>query len=67
MSLRTFIRQNRNAIDETINAVRYRHDGNGGRGRVPVPAPRYNDDERRQWVLNEEGLYRAARSAGARI
>jgi hypothetical protein len=26
-----------------------------------------NDEERRQWILNDEGLYRWARSEGVRI
>lgn len=67
MSLRSFIRENRTMIDETINAVIYRHDGNGGRGRIPVPPPRRNDEERRLWVLNDEGLYHMARSVGVKI
>jgi len=29
--------------------------------------PRANDDERRLWVLNDEGLYNWARSEGVRI
>lgn len=66
-SLTEFIRENRAGIDEVINGVTYRHDGNGGRGKVPVPAPRYNDVERRQWLLNDEGLYLWARSEGVRI
>jgi hypothetical protein len=29
--------------------------------------PRANDAERRLWILNDEGLYRWARSEGVRI
>jgi len=67
MRLREFVRQNRAEIDRAINAVMYRWDGNGGRGTVPTPAPTYNDEERQQWVQNDEGLYRWARSSGVPI
>ena len=30
-------------------------------------APRLNDKEREQWIMNDEGLYREARRAGCRI
>ena len=29
--------------------------------------PRANDEERRMWILNDEGLYLWARSEGVRI
>lgn len=73
MTIRQFIRDNRAELDRLIgNAV----------GRVPRtascycplsgtdhqhPAERLSDEERRQWVLNDEGLYRWARSEGCRI
>lgn len=66
-SLREFIRENRSSIDGTINANRYRYDGHGGRGTIPTPAPTYNDEERRLWILNDEGLYNQARSEGVQI
>ena len=66
-SMREFVRQNRAEIDKAINSVMYRWDGNGGRGTVPTPAPTYNDEERQQWVLNDEGLYRWARTEGVPI
>ena len=62
MNIRTFIRKNRQAIDQAINQVMFRYDGNGGRGTIPDPPPRRNDEERRQWILNDEGLYLWARS-----
>ena len=62
-----FIRQNRAELDQAINAAIYRYDGRGGPGRVPDPPPRRNDEERRLWVLNDEGLYNWARSEGVRI
>ena len=67
LSLKQFIRDNRVGIDASINATIYRYDGNGGHGTVPTPAPRYNDNERREWVLSDEGLYRWAQDVGVRI
>lgn len=32
-----------------------------------IKSPYKNDDERRQWILNDEGLYAWARSEGVRI
>lgn len=67
MTLREFIRANRAELDAAINGALYRYDGNGGRGTIPTPPPTRNDAERREWILNDEGLYRWARSAGCRI
>ena len=67
MTLRAFIKANRAEIDKCINQELYRYDGNGGKGVIPNPPPSHNDDERRQWILNDEGLYRWARSEGVRI
>lgn len=67
MTLQDFIEQNREEIDQCINGVLYRHDGNGGRGVIPDPPPKRNDKERRDWVLNDEGLYPWARREGVRI
>ena len=67
MTLKEFIRQNRGQIDDTINRETYRWDGKGGPGTIPTPAPTYNDEDRRQWVLNDEGLYQWARSEGVKI
>lgn len=67
MKMREFIKQNRGGIDAVINGTRFQHDGNGGRGTIPDPPPKYNDDERREWVLNDEGLYRWARGEGVKI
>lgn len=67
MTLRAFIRENRAELDRLINGAIYRYDGNGGAGTVPDPAPRHNDGERRLWILNDEGLYRWARSEGVRV
>lgn len=51
--IRQFIRENRAEIDAAIRRV--------------VPNARIDDDERRLWILNDEGLYRWARSMGANV
>lgn len=56
MTLREFIRQNRAQLDECIARAL---------NRPTNPYP--NDEERRLWVLNDEGLYRWAKSEGCRI
>lgn len=54
MSLARFIRENRDAIDAAI--------------RRAVPnASRFDDDERRLWILNDAGLYEWARSEGVDV
>lgn len=67
MKLRDFIKQNRAEIDRLINGALYRHDGRGGRGVIPDPPPKRNDEERRQWILNDEGLYLWARGEGVKV
>lgn len=52
-SLKAFIRENRAEIDAAIRRV--------------CSNCRINDEERRLWVLNDEGLYRWARREGVRI
>ena len=53
MTMRAFIKENREEIDTAIHRV--------------VPGCSLNNEERRQWILNDEGLYNWARSAGVRI
>ena len=53
MTLREFIKQNKEEIDQCIRRV--------------CDNCRLNDKERREWIANEEGLYRWARSEGVRI
>ncbi len=56
MTIREFIRDNRVELDACIaRALRKKEN--------PYP----NDEERRQWILNDEGLYNWARSEGVRI
>ena len=67
MNMTEFIRHNRSQLDRCINSALYRHDGNGGRGTIPDPPPGRNDSERREWIMNDESLYRWAMSEGVRI
>jgi len=53
MTLKNFIKENRDEIDRCIwNFTSHR------------PS---NDAERREWILNDEGLYRWAKREGCRI
>lgn len=52
-TLAEFIKEHRDELDEGIKRV--------------VPNARLNDEERRKWILNDEGLYQWARSEGVRI
>lgn len=54
MTLRDFLKQNRTEIDACIK-------------RICPNLGRLNDEDRRQWLLNDEGLYRWARSSGVRL
>lgn len=56
MTLKQFIRDNRTELDAAIARAL-------GRDKNPLP----NDNERRLWVLNDEGLYLWARSEGVPI
>lgn len=53
MTLTNFIKENMAEIDAAIKRV--------------CPNARLNYGERRAWILNDEGLYRWARSCGVRI
>lgn len=53
MTLRDFIRKNRQAIDEVI--------------RSQCDNCRLNDVEREGWILNDEGLYNWALSEGVNV
>lgn len=55
MTLSNFIKENKEEIDTGIKRYLNR------------PEMRLNNEERRQWILNDEGLYRWARSEGVRI
>ena len=67
MTMRDFIRHNRTEIDDAINAVLFRYDGNGGLGIIPDPPPQRNDGEREDWIANDEGLYSWAQSEGVPV
>ena len=53
MTLRDFIKENKEEIDRCIRSV--------------CNNCRLDDEERRLWILNDEGLYNWARSSGVRI
>lgn len=55
MTFKKFIKENRKEIDGCIKRA------------VPNIETRINDEERRLWILNDEGLYRWARRNGVRI
>lgn len=88
MTLREFIRANRDEIDAAINGAMNQHTCECGHcrgdhsGTFPYGFCRcgrcrgfqqakgtktFNDEERREWILNDEGLYNWARSEGVRI
>ena len=52
-SMREFIRNNREEIDRCIRRV--------------CDNCRLNDEERRQWIMNDEGLYMWARREGVNV
>ena len=60
MSFQKFVKDNRHAIDCVIND--YLH----GTTR-PEPLPKRNDNDRKEFVLNMEGLYNWARREGVKI
>lgn len=53
MTLKNFIKENREELDRCIKST--------------CPNCRLNNEERRLWILNDEGLYRWAKSCGVRI
>jgi len=53
MTMKKFIKQNKDDLDRAI--------------RRACSNCRLNDAERRMWILNDEGLYRWARSEGVKI
>lgn len=57
-----FIRENRAEIDSAIKGAMTRYDSPGFQRKISL-----NDEDRRQWILNDEGLYNWARSAGVEI
>jgi hypothetical protein len=61
MTMREFIRKNRAKLDEAIDRAE-----NYGR-KTPIEKGKRNDNDRQVWILNDEGLYRWARSEGVPI
>lgn len=55
-TIKEFIQENREELDRCIAQAMGREEN-----------PYKNDDERRQWILNDESLYRWARSEGVKI
>lgn len=53
VTLKQFIKENRQELDKCIQRA--------------CPGAARNDEERRLWVLNDEGLYNWARSEGVRV
>jgi len=73
MTMRDFIRDNRAEIDAAINRVLCHVPATAscycplsGTDHYHEPDP-LNDAERRQWVMNDEGLYMWARREGVRV
>lgn len=73
MTMRDYIRQNRAAIDAAIDRALGHvprtascYCPKSGTDHFHQPEP-HDDGERRQWVLNDEGLYQEARRAGVKI
>lgn len=62
MSIRQFIKDNRKELDQAITNALTRYDPPGFRRDISI-----NDEERRQWILNDEGLYNWARREGVQI
>lgn len=54
MTLKKFIKDNRKEIDEIIDGICSNN-------------KYYNDESRREWIMNDEGLYNWARSEGVKI
>jgi heterodisulfide reductase subunit B len=53
MRLREFIRKNKEEIDDIIKSA--------------CPNCKLNNDERENWIMNDEGLYIWAKSEGVRL
>ena len=62
MTFKQFIKVNRRELDEHISKAMH-----GMSAHPSCTTEKFNDDERRQWVLNDESLYRWAQSVGVSI
>lgn len=64
MSMRDFITENKTELDIAI--YRALNDWEQGTANS-ISGMRLNNEDREQWILNDEGLYNWARSSGVRI
>jgi len=62
MKIRDFIKQNRKELDDHIISALTRYDKPGFKRNIKL-----NDEERKMWIVNDEGLYHWARREGVRI
>ncbi len=75
MTLKAFIKANREEIDAAIvRALRHTPKEascqcplSGARDHECGSYPNLDDEDRRRWILNDEGLYTWARSEGVRL
>jgi hypothetical protein len=73
-TLREFIQENRSEIDSAINRV-LNHVPKQASCSCPLSGTEHDhsdgrtldDEDRREWILSDEGLYNWARSVGVRI
>lgn len=61
-SIYSFIKKHRSELDELITKALTRYDPPSFNRNI-----RLNDEERRRWVLNDEGLYNWSKSEGVKI
>jgi len=73
LSMRDFIRENRGEIDAAIKGVLNYVPSTASCSCPKSGTEHYHDDaalndtERRDWIMNDEGLYNWARSEGVRV
>ena len=64
MTIREFIKENRTELERCVKAAL---ETPNTEGKFCPAAEHYSIEELRQWVLNDEGLYRWARAEGVKI
>ena len=65
-SVHRFIRENRAKIDARINETLSLSPGIRGRN-FGIKTPKFNDNDRHVWLLNNEGLYLWAKAQGIKV